>query len=106
MERISAPWSDEQIAALNRFQLQPWAHPFTCPKSHVFHWTPGTMPTEWDTDDLYEKLGESLRLSSVRLVATPSGWICPVELCVYEQDWAFELMLNTDWKVYYGLSAE
>lgn len=103
MNKTFAPWSDEQIAALNKFQLAPWAHPFTCGYRHVYHWTPGTMPTVWDEEDLYEKLGENLRFSHVRLVATPSGWICPVELCTYEQDWAYEAMLNTDFKSYWGI---
>ena len=30
MERIDAPWTDEQVAALNRFQRNGRFHPFTC----------------------------------------------------------------------------
>jgi hypothetical protein len=27
---IQAPWTNEQVAALNRWQQSNWVHPFTC----------------------------------------------------------------------------
>jgi hypothetical protein len=63
---IKAPWSAEQVDALNRFQRTPHIHPFTCPG----HDGGG------DRD----------------LVATRQGWIC--RHCDYRQDWAHDLMLD------------
>lgn len=64
---VRAPWTDEQVAALNRFQRGPW-HPFTCghkPSSHGY------------------------------LVATNLGWEC--RYCDYRQDWAHLFMTQTHW---------
>lgn len=66
-----APWTTEQVAALNRWQAGPM-HPFTC-----FNWGDGSH--RWATD-----LGV--------LVATEQGWVCPD--CNYTQDWAHEFMLD------------
>lgn len=63
---IRAPWTDEQVAALNRFQGYGFVHPFTCQNHH-------------DGDR--------------SLVATRDGWVCPH--CDYTQDWAHEQMLST-----------
>jgi hypothetical protein len=44
---VKAPWTDEQIDALERFQQTPGVHPYTCPQH-----------------------------STRELVATRRGWIC------------------------------
>jgi hypothetical protein len=62
---VHAPWSDEQVANLNRWQQCDHVHPFTCPNEH----------TEANT---------------VALFAHRSGWMCP--LCDYRQDWAHAMM--------------
>jgi hypothetical protein len=62
-----APWSDEEVKALNRFQGYGFVHPFTCGNDH------GTQ------DDRV-------------LVATKDGWICPG--CDYKQTWAYEIMFE------------
>lgn len=59
MTLIKAPWSDEQVVALNRLQSRTDIHGYTCP-SH----------------------------SAVKLAATTDGWFCPVVGCDYSQDWA------------------
>lgn len=66
-EKIHAPFTREQVAALNDWQRCGWVHAFTCENraSHV---------------------GEG------ELVATLTGWICPQ--CTYTQDWAHSLMLT------------
>lgn len=33
-DRIMAPWTDEQVEALNRFQTAGFVHEFTCPHDH------------------------------------------------------------------------
>ena len=86
--QIEAPWTSEQVAALNRFQAKPWAHPFTCARcrdtlgtseaTRVRHIGPGRYV-------LREVINERL------LVATEAGWVCPT--CDYTQDWAHEAML-------------
>lgn len=62
MSQTFAPWTDEQVAALNRWQRRGDVHPFTCDNgSHV-------------------------------LVATNQGWICPKHGCDYRQNWAHVFM--------------
>jgi hypothetical protein len=64
-ENIRAPWTDEQVAALNKWQQRDDFHPFTCPDRYPN----GTH---------------------VVLVAYPDGWHCPA--CDYRQDWAHDFM--------------
>lgn len=71
LKAIFAPWTDEQVAALNRFQVESGMHPFTC------------GGTRFD-----EKHGDT----GWRLIATRGGWICSG--CDYTQDWAHTHMAN------------
>jgi hypothetical protein len=57
--QIFAPWSDEQVAALQRQQRDERFHGYTCGNDH-----------------------EGDRV----LIPTPDGWRCPT--CDYRQDWA------------------
>ena len=63
---IEAPWTDEQVDKLNRYQQLGNFHEFTCLNSH---------------GDL-----------SRTLIATRDGWICPN--CDYKQTWAHSAMLK------------
>jgi hypothetical protein len=66
---IKAPFSPEQVAALNRWQITGWVHPFTCAnRNDGSHYDGG-----W-------------------LVATTRGWICPY--CTHTQSWAHKHMLT------------
>lgn len=70
---VRAPWTSEQVDALNRFQQAGRMHPFTCGGEH----TPG----------------------SPVLVAREDGWHCPQpygEPCDYQQDWAHAFMLRPE----------
>ena len=67
---ITPPWTDEQVAALNRFQQSGEFHPFTCGS--------GNRTDEKHLD------GEGV------LVATRNGWVCP--WCDYRQGWAHDFM--------------
>jgi hypothetical protein len=60
---ITAPWTPEQVAALNRYQQDGRYHPFTCGKS-----------------------GSDL------LVAAADGWHCLAPGCTYTQHWAHAFM--------------
>ncbi len=62
---IKAPWTPEQVEALNAYQRDPTRHPLTC---------------GGDRTDAAHLDGEGV------LVATPDGWRCP--FCSYRQDWA------------------
>ena len=64
--KIKSPWTDEQVAALNRWQ-RGFMHGFTCPNDHP-------------------------NITTVALFAHRSGWICP--LCDYRQDWAHDFMFE------------
>jgi len=67
VNRVEAPFTPEDVAALNRFQLDDRFHPFTC--ASVDH-------------------------AGVRLIATENGWRCAVQTCGYTQDWAWDMMLT------------
>lgn len=62
---IKAPWTQEQVDALNAWQKLGYVHEFTCPMDHP--------------DDRV-------------LTATPAGWICPS--CSYTQNWAHDHMAD------------
>lgn len=69
--QIHAPWTPEQVAALNRFQAEGGMHPFTCGGDHA----PG----------------------SPALIAYTDGWRCQQpygESCDYRQDWAHAFMAD------------
>lgn len=65
MSLIYAPWTDEQVAALNRWQEGDNIHPFTC----VEH-------------------------SKSPLLADKYGWVCLEDDCDYHQNWAHDFMLE------------
>lgn len=64
--KLKAPWTPDQVAALNRFQKSGFVHEFTCGNDH-----------------------EGDRV----LVAHSDGWHCPS--CSYVQNWAHRMMLET-----------
>lgn len=66
MTKIVAPWTDEEVELLNRWQQAGYVHEFTCPTHH----------------------SERSRV----LVAHNDGWHCPS--CKYRQDWAHKRMLE------------
>lgn len=68
--KIYAPFSPEQVKALNAWQASAAVHPFTCPGVHTSR-------------------GE------VRLSATPGGWVC-LQGCGYTQEWAHGFMTEPE----------
>jgi hypothetical protein len=58
MELVKAPWTDEQIKALEEYQTDGRFHPYTCGSNH-----------------------KGLRI----LTPTKDGWVC--KYCEYKQDW-------------------
>lgn len=64
--KIYAPFTLEQVVALNRWQIRGNVHPFTCPTRAA----DGT---------------------AVDLVAEAEGWRCPA--CDYRQNWAHDFMV-------------
>jgi hypothetical protein len=79
-EILKAPWTPEQVDALNRYQQSQFVHPYTC----------GSRDDE--AHDRYA--GEHSQHDTGILVATPEGWRCPV--CDYTQDSAFRMSLQPD----------
>ncbi len=67
--QIRAPFTSEQVTALNRWQTSGPGHPFTCGSTHAT----GRSPV---------------------LDATHSGWICPDPACSFTQDWAHGVMAS------------
>jgi hypothetical protein len=70
-DQIRAPWTPEQVAALNQFQREGGMHPFTCVDQ-----------------------GGPWHARNVPLEATASGWECPSLHCHYRQDWAHAFMAD------------
>lgn len=68
---VHAPWSDEQVAALDRWQRSECVHPFTCGDRDGHPW-----------NEDYFDYGP--------LIPTNAGWVC--EHCDYTQDWAHAMM--------------
>jgi hypothetical protein len=77
--KVCAPWTKEQVAALDRWQRCDWVHPFTCggERRDVAHL-------------LYAEAAGHKDFGV--LVATPDGWLCPT--CNYRQNWAHEFMFH------------
>ena len=86
-KQIKAPFTAEQVKALNDFQHGPW-HPFTC----------GTVGCH-QTIKLknYDRPFEV----STTLIATEAGWICPN--CDYTQNWAWDFMADPYWTEHFKL---
>lgn len=63
--RLDAPWTDEQVAALNLYQQRGEMHPFTC------------------------------GICGAMLYATNNGWVCDDPKCGYTQTWAHDFMAQS-----------
>jgi hypothetical protein len=75
--RIMAPFTGEQVSALNQWQRDPRVHPFTCARDRM--------------DEMHRAYADALgHHDSGILRATREGWLCPV--CGYRQDWAHRFM--------------
>lgn len=65
-----APFTDEQVAQLLRWQTAGFVHPFTCASEVADH------------------------PSGVMLVPARAGWICPLPTCGFTQNWAHSYMAD------------
>lgn len=74
---VRAPWTDEQVAALNRWQKSGVVHPFTCGNRDK-------SGHGWDRE-----VGDYGVLE-----ATPGGWVC--RACGYRQPWAQSFCFDID----------
>jgi hypothetical protein len=74
MDRITTPWTAEQVADLNAHQRSGRFHPFTCGGDRGDAAHRAYAAENGDTDDGL-------------LVAYEDGWRCPV--CDYHQAWAW-----------------
>ncbi|MDB5185046.1 MAG: hypothetical protein JWN38_854 [Candidatus Saccharibacteria bacterium] len=75
--QIRAPFSSEQVAALNIYQTDGIFHPFTC-----------------GNDVLHDAQAADGQEQEWLLVATPEGWTCSSEACDYTQEWAWDFMAD------------
>lgn len=75
LERMNAPFNDDQVHKLNEFQKTGFFHPFTC--------CGGDIDENPDCERQNQK-GEGT------LIATKDGWICPCGK--YTQNWAHTFM--------------
>lgn len=76
-DAILAPWTPEEVAALNRYQSNVMYHPYTCGNRG------DSGHKQWGND-------------TGTLLATEDGWVC--RDCDYTQDWAhaFSLVVADD----------
>lgn len=75
LSMIYAPFSEEQVENINRFQQSGLAHPFTCGKRDQ-----ATHP--WEHGDFGI------------LRATEEGFVC--DYCDYKQWWAYDFMADPE----------
>lgn len=81
MDRISAPFTPEEVRELNDHQQKGSFHPFTC-----------CSPEYVDGCTRKNKTGKSIMLDEGTLVATTEGWVCPCG--GYVQNWAYRFMIK------------
>jgi len=74
--KVTAPFTPEQVASLNSYQVSGAFHEFTC-GNDSYH----------DDDD-----------EQSVLVAKEDGWHCPAAGCGYTQDWAHSAMADGSWR--------
>lgn len=82
MNKITSPWSAEQVADLNAYQRSGRFRPFTCGEDRSDD-THRTYAAENDDPDLG------------LLVAHADGWRCPA--CSYRQAWAWAGMATPEY---------
>lgn len=73
-----APWTEDEIANLNRWQRCGWVHAFTCGAGDR-------------GDDTHWNYAEEHGGDAGQLVAAEDGWKCPA--CGWRQDWCHDFML-------------
>lgn len=78
MPKVKAPFTVEQVAALNRWQQRGDVHPFTCASGNRMDAAHEIYQAGHPDQDYGQ------------LVASVNGWFCPV--CSYRQDWAHAFM--------------
>jgi hypothetical protein len=82
--KIKAPFTAEQVEALNKYQRSGAFHPYTCiGKPRIIN---KLQPAMERTRELCPNDG--------LLIATEAGWVCPCGKCT--QDWAHEFMTKSD----------
>lgn len=79
MEKITAPFTIEQVEQLNQYQKNGKFHPFTC-----------CSPEDIPECNRANKSGQTFEEQQGILIATTNGWICPCGK--YTQDWAHKSM--------------
>lgn len=99
MDVIAAPFTAEQVDALNTCQTAGWVHPFTC---GVCRDNLGTLFYREDDGQerrLHVVAGDAIDYARLvvhdrLLIATVAGWVCPT--CAYTQDWAYAFMADRE----------
>lgn len=108
---VRAPFTDEQVLALNRWQTSGMMHPFTCPSElhettirftqesldalrETFDAAVAAGALQYDTS-VFDQAGEP-RPAHILLIATRDGWRCACQECSYTQDWAHEFMARAE----------
>lgn len=94
-----APWTSDQVRALNAYQRSGWLHPFTCghcrdTQGVIFERAPDTGILHRVTGNQHD--GWEIFVLDRTLTATAAGWICPT--CDYTQDWAHDWMVDRSWE--------
>ena len=80
MERIDAPFNQEQIKNLNNYQQKGYFHPFT---------GPGLNPETGEPELHYGERGLCPDAECL-LIATTKGFVCPCGK--FTQTWAYKFM--------------
>lgn len=78
-DHAKAPFTPEQVASLNAYQVSGFMHPFTCGADGC---------------------------RGIRLIAAENGWRCASQACDYRQDWAHEFMADWSWRAAFEAQQE
>jgi hypothetical protein len=57
LDLIRPPWSERQVATLNRLQASGLMHPFTCGAAHLLHQTLIAETDGWHCPDCHVPFG-------------------------------------------------
>lgn len=89
-DKITAPFTPEEVVCLNAYQHSGAFHPFTCCSPENI---PDCVRHQHREAITLSGSAEKIALTEGMLIATRDGWVCPCGS--YKQTWAHKFMAET-----------